>query len=66
MVVVQREPEELLLAAMHDVNSVLQQIKHDLSDGSVNPILLELAGDWLDRLARIGKVVIDGDLTTAA
>jgi hypothetical protein len=62
-VVAQKEPEELLLDALHDVNQVLQQIKRDPSGGSVNPILLQLAGHWLDRLARIGKVVVDGDLS---
>jgi hypothetical protein len=63
-VVVQKEPEELLLDALHDVNQVLQQLKADLHGGSVNPVLLQLAGEWLDRLARIGKVVTDGDLVT--
>jgi hypothetical protein len=29
----------------------------------VNPILLALAGEWLDRLGRLGKVVTDGDLS---
>lgn len=61
-VIVQKEPEELLLDGLHDVNQVLQQLKADLHGGSVNPILLQLAGEWLDRLARIGKVVTDGDL----
>jgi hypothetical protein len=59
VVVVQREPEELLLDALHDVNQVLQQIKADLPGGSVNPILLPLAGDWLDRLSRLGKIAVD-------
>jgi hypothetical protein len=62
-VVVQKEPEELLLDALHDTNQVLQQIKADLHDGSVNPILLQLAGDWLDRLGRLAKVITDGDLS---
>jgi hypothetical protein len=63
VVVVQREPEELLLDALHDVNQVLQQIKADLRGGSVNPILLPLAGDWLDRLSRLGKIAVDSDLS---
>jgi hypothetical protein len=63
-VVLQKEPEELLLDALHDVNQVLQQLKSELHGGSVNPILLNLAGEWLDRLGRLGKVVTDGDLAT--
>jgi hypothetical protein len=39
---VQREPEEILLTALRDVDAVLQQIKADLHDGSVNPVLLQL------------------------
>jgi hypothetical protein len=62
-IVLQKEPEELLLDALHDVNQVLQQLKADLHGGSVNPVLLQLAGEWLDRLGRLGKVVTDGDLS---
>jgi hypothetical protein len=61
-VLVRREPEQLLLDALHDTNMVLTRIKADLSDGLVNPILLDLAGDWLDRLGRLGKIIVDGDL----
>jgi hypothetical protein len=61
-VVVQREPEEILLTALRDVDAVLQQIKAELRGGVVNPILLQLAGDWLDRLGRLGKVVVDGEI----
>jgi hypothetical protein len=63
VVVVQKQPEELILDALHDVNGVLQQIKADLHGGSVNPILLEVAGQWIDRLGRLGKVALDGDLS---
>jgi hypothetical protein len=62
-VAVRREPEELLLDALHDTNAVLARIKADLHGGVVNPILLKLCGDWLDRLGRLGKVVVDGDLS---
>jgi hypothetical protein len=63
-VVVRREPEELLLDALHDTNQVLARIKADLHEGVVNPILLDLAGDWIDRLGRLGKIITDGDLAT--
>jgi hypothetical protein len=29
----------------------------------VDPILLEILGDWMDRLGRLAKVVVDGDLS---
>jgi hypothetical protein len=57
------EPEEVLLDALHDTNQVLQQIKRDIQGSVVNPLLLQLAGDWFDRVARIGKTVVDGDLS---
>jgi hypothetical protein len=60
--VVMREPEEILLDALHDTNAVLTRIKADLHSGVVNPILLDLCGEWLDRLGRLGKVVVDGGL----
>jgi hypothetical protein len=55
-VIAQREPEEILIGALHDVNATLQAIKAELSElsaGSVNPAVLPLVGDWLDRVARI-------------
>jgi hypothetical protein len=61
-VIVRQEPEELILNALHDTNAVLTRIKADLHDGVVNPILLELAGDWIDRLGRLGKIITDGEL----
>jgi hypothetical protein len=63
VVVVQREPEEILLDALHDTNVTLQAIKAELRGGSVNPVLLQVAGDWFDRVARIGKTVVDGQLS---
>jgi hypothetical protein len=62
------EPEQILLSSLHDANATLQAIKAQLSDlssstGAVNPAVLGLIGDWLDRVARIGKVVVDGELS---
>jgi hypothetical protein len=61
------EPEEVLLGAMHDANTTLQAVKAQLSElrasaGVMNPALLVLIGDWLDRVARIGKIVVDGEI----
>jgi hypothetical protein len=65
--VVMAEPEEILITALHDTNATLQAIKAQLWELSVSaeaarPVMLDLIGDWLDRVARIGKVVIDGQL----
>ena len=61
-VVETREPEEILLDALHDTNAVLRQIKHELGAGSLSSTLLAVAGEWFDRVARIAKVVVDGDI----
>ena len=65
--VVMAEPEEVLLGAMHDANATLQAIKTQLSElsagaGTASPAMLALIGDWLDRVARIGKIIVDGEI----
>jgi hypothetical protein len=42
---------------------VLARIKADLHGGVVNPILLELCGEWIDRLGRLTKIIVDGELS---
>jgi hypothetical protein len=63
VVVVHREPEELLLDALHDVNEVLSAIKSQMRNNLADPLLLETCGQWMDRLGRLGKVIVDGDLS---
>jgi len=64
VVVIRQEPEELLLTALDDVNQVLSAIKAQMQNNIVDPLLLETCGQWLDRLGRLGKVIVDGDLST--
>jgi hypothetical protein len=45
------------------VNRILQQIKSELHGNVVSPALLQGAGEWFDRTARVAKTVIDGDLS---
>lgn len=63
-VIVRREPEQLLLDALHDVNQVLSAIKSQMRNNIADPLLLETCGQWMDRLGRLGKVIVDGDLST--
>jgi hypothetical protein len=64
VVVVQKEPEELLLDVLADTNQVLSAIKSQMQNNLYDPILLQVLGDWIDRLGRLGKVIVDGDLAT--
>jgi hypothetical protein len=63
VVLERREPEELLIDLLDDVNRILQQIKSELHGNVVSPALLQAAGEWFDRTARVAKTVIDGDLS---
>jgi hypothetical protein len=63
-VVVQKEPEEILIDVLADTNTMLQGIKDQMRSNVVNPHLLGVCGEWFDRVARIAKVVTDGDLST--
>jgi hypothetical protein len=63
-VVVQKEPEEILIDVLADTNTMLQGIKDQMRSNVVNPHPLGVCGEWFDRVARIAKVVTDGDLST--
>lgn len=54
-----RDPGEALLAAAQDADAILQRIKVGVADGSLSPALLTACGDWLDRVSRLSKVVLD-------
>jgi hypothetical protein len=56
-VVVQKEPKEILIDVLADTNTMLQGIKDQMRSNVVNP-------QWFDPVARIAKVVTDGDLST--
>jgi hypothetical protein len=62
VVLERQEPEQLLLTALDDVNQVLSAVKSQMRNNAVDPILLEVLGDWMDRLGRLAKTVIDGDV----
>jgi hypothetical protein len=55
-----RDPADALLGATHDADRILQQLKASLSAGDVQPsAMLSIVGEWVDRVARLAKVVID-------
>jgi hypothetical protein len=58
----QQPPEQLILNALHDVDQVLRVLKNQMRDNIVDPILLEVCGQWLDRLGRLTKVALDGEV----
>ena len=61
-VIVRREAEEVLIDLLDDVTRILAQIKSELHGNIVSPALLSVAGEWMDRTARVAKVITDGDL----
>ena len=58
------EPEEVLIDLLDDVSRILAQIKSELHGNVVSPVLLAVAGEWMDRSMRVAKVITDGDLST--
>lgn len=55
-----RTPGEALLAAAGDADQILQQLKRRVQEGqAIDGPLLQALGDWLDRTARLSKVVLD-------
>lgn len=58
-VVEQRDPGEALLAAAHDADAMLQRIKGQLDAGRLTGTELTGLGEWIDRVSRIAKTVLD-------
>jgi hypothetical protein len=55
-----RDPGEALMSATHDADRILQQLKSALSAGDLQPsAMLSVVGEWVDRVSRLAKVVID-------
>lgn len=56
----EREPGEVLLAAVQDVDAIVQQIKRQVErrEELTGTDLLAL-GDWLDRAAKLAKTALD-------
>lgn len=64
VVLQRREAEEVLIDLLDDVTRILAQIKSELHGNIVSPALLAVAGEWMDRTARVAKLITDGDLAT--
>lgn len=48
------------MAAAHDADVIVQELKLELRDGgSFSAAVLTALGDWIDRVGRLSKIVID-------
>lgn len=53
---------DVLTSAMNDSHSLLQRLKSNIADGRVTVADLTALGDWVDRAARISKLVVDAGI----
>lgn len=64
---VDRSPADALLSAAKDADLVIQRLKSQVRDGKgLNLATLGVLGDWIDRVGRLSKVVIDAKLDERA
>jgi hypothetical protein len=55
-----RDPGEALMAATADADAILQRLKAGIGAGGVSPsTLVDTIGQWIDRVGRLAKVVVD-------
>jgi hypothetical protein len=57
--VIARDPGEALLAAAAEADAMVQRLRGQLDDGVFDAASVAALGDWLDRVARISKIVLD-------
>lgn len=53
---------DVLTSAMNDAHSLLQRIKQNIVNGRVTDGDLRALGEWVDRAARISKLVVDAGI----
>ena len=53
---------DVMLAAMNDSHGLLQRLKANIASGQVQVSDLSALGDWIDRAARISKMVADAGI----
>lgn len=60
---VDRSPADALLSAAKDADLVIQRLKGQVRSGEgLDLAALSVLGDWIDRVGRLSKVVIDAKL----
>ena len=56
----ERDAGEVLVAAVADVDGIVQKLKQRVrSAGELKPSDLDALGEWLDRVARMSRAVLD-------
>lgn len=53
------EASDVLLSAMNDSHALLQRLKQNIAAGTITAADMSALGDWVDRSARVSKLVID-------
>jgi len=53
---------DVLTSAMNDAHSLLQRLKVNIAGGQLTAADLTALGDWVDRAARISKLVVDAGI----
>lgn len=56
------EAADVLTGAMNDAHSLLQRLKQNIAAGRVTGADLDALGAWVDRSARIAKLVVDANI----
>jgi hypothetical protein len=54
-----RDAPTVLISAMEDADGILQRLKMQVSEGQVDGPALSALGDWIDRVTRISKTIVD-------
>jgi hypothetical protein len=57
-----RDPETILLDLLHDSDITISKIKSELAEGGVSGPLLAVWGEWLDRVSKLSRLILDSGI----